>query len=222
MAADSHCDPMERTETPKRRPAQFAGAIKFGVIDANVRSESDNRMTGKFDDFVEENFATAYRFAFCLSLAHDRATRLVDTTFQDAEFLRSKEPGARVDKNWVLETLHRKWRACHPLRRETDETEDGGTGNEALISVENADDLQCDVVLKILHSMTPAHRLVLSLFYFEQLGYREIARILELPAETVISRLAQAKVLLRQTLERGRRDASLHSESPEISAGRSG
>jgi len=64
--------------------------------------------------------------------------------------------------------------------------------------------MECDTVLTILHSMSPAHRLVLSLFYFEQLGSNAIARILELPPATVVSRLAEAKVLLRQLLEQTR------------------
>ncbi|MDQ3119239.1 MAG: sigma-70 family RNA polymerase sigma factor [Verrucomicrobiota bacterium] len=177
-----------------------------------------DRATGKFEDFVEENFATAYRFAFCLSLAHDRATRLVETTFHDAEDLRKKEPRAKVDKTWVLETLHRKWRACHPVRSGADREEDIAATAEASISFEDAGDLDCDVVLKILHSMSPDHRLVLSLFYFEQLGHGEIARILELAPETALSRLAQSKVLLRQLLERSRRAYAAERQGSEPSA----
>ncbi len=173
-----------------------------------------------FDDFVEQNFASAYRFAFCLALAHDSATRIVEATFGEAKAL--QETDAKVDKTWILEALHRKWRSCHPAKYDTDVSEDYAAAGGTSIRIEDVAQMDCDGVLKILHGMSPAHRLVLSLFYFEQLGHDEIARILELPAETVISRLAQAKVLLRQTLERGRRDASLHSESPEISAGRSG
>ncbi len=186
----------------------------------------DNKQSGKhdaplrFDEFVEQNFATAYRFAFCLSLAHDRATRIVEATFGEAKALR--ETDAKVDKTWILEALHRKWRSCHPAKYDTDVSEDYAAAGGTSIRIEDVAQMDCDGVLKILHGMSPAHRLVLSLFYFEQLGHDEIARILELPAETVISRLAQAKVLLRQTLERRRQDVSLHSESPEISADRSG
>ncbi len=160
-------------------------------------------MSFKFEEFVQENFAPAYRFAFCLSLAHDRATRLVDTTFQEAEALRKHNAQAKVDRTWVLETLHRKWRACHPVLPEADL--DPGTTSEPLISLENAGEMDCDAVLKVLHSMSPAHRLVLSLFYFEKLGFNEIARILQLPPETALPSLARAKVLFRQLLEERRR-----------------
>ncbi len=160
-------------------------------------------MSFKFEEFVQENFAPAYRFAFCLSLAHDRATRLVDTTFQEAEALRKHNAQAKVDRTWVLETLHRKWRACHPVLPEADL--DAGTTSEPSISLENAGEMDCDAVLKVLHSMSPAHRLVLSLFYFEKLGFNEIARILQLPPETALPSLARAKVLFRQLLEERRR-----------------
>ncbi len=184
--------------------------------------ERNGRETGKYDNFAEENFATAYRFAFCLSLAHDRATRLVDTTFHDAELLRKKEAHAQLDKTWVLETLHRKWRACHPARPEEDREEDVDVTAEGLISFEDAGYLDCAVVLQILHGMDPIHRLVLSLFYFEQLGHREIARILELTPKSALSRLARAKVLLRQLLEQNRHASSGERMGSEFRADRSG
>ena len=161
-----------------------------------------------FNDFVEQNFTSAYRFAFCLSLAHDRAARIVEATFDEAKALQETE--ATVDKSWVLERLHQKWRACHPARFDP-ESDENGAAKGPLIRIEDAASMDCDAVLKILHSMSPAHRLVLSLFYFEQLGSNAIGRILELPPATVVSRLAQAKVLLRQLLEQTRQAPSVAS-----------
>jgi DNA-directed RNA polymerase specialized sigma24 family protein len=60
------------------------------------------------------------------------------------------------------------------------------------------------MILTVVHGMPADLRLVLSLFYFEQLGHAEIAQILVLPDETVISRLAAAKTLLRFRLEEQR------------------
>ncbi len=159
-------------------------------------------MSFKFEEFVQENFAPAYRFAFCLSLAHDRATRLVDTTFQEAEALRKQDAPAKVDRTWVLETLHRKWHACHPVLPAAEV--DASSKGEPLISLANAGEMDCDAVLKVLHSMSPAHRLLLSLYYFERLGFNEIARILQMAPETALPRLARAKILFRQLLEERR------------------
>ncbi|MBA3963556.1 MAG: hypothetical protein H0X40_16875 [Chthoniobacterales bacterium] len=49
--------------------------------------------------------------------------------------------------------------------------------------------------------MNLEHRLPLSLFYFERLDCQEIARILELPDATALSRLGTAKTIFRQRLE---------------------
>lgn len=191
---------------------------KLGLEAADLMQTSgpvERRTAGdNFDDFIEEHFATAYRFAFCLGLAHDRATRMVEATFDAAELRRADE-NRKLDKMWVLETLHRKWRACHPARFDPDEDEGHGNTEGPLIRIRDAAQMDCDKVLKTLHSMRPAHRLPLSLFYFEQLSHGEIARILELPADTARSRLAAAKVSLRQMLEQTR-------HSPAVSADQGG
>ena len=131
--------------------------------------------------------------------------------------MRKHDAQAKVDRTWVLETLHRKWRACHPVLPGADL--DAGTTSEPSISLENAGEMDCDAVLKVLHSMSPAHCLVLSLFYFERLGFHEIARILQVAPETAPPRLARAKVLFRQRLEARRRasDAQLVNSTPEQS-----
>lgn len=173
----------------------------MGILRSNHNGEHSGRPAW-FDDFVEQNFATAYRFAFCLSLAHDRATRIVEATFGEARALPETE--LKRDKTWVLERLHRHWRACHPVRYDTDGSEDYAAAGGPLIQIDEVAKMDCDVVFRTVHGLSPAHRLVLSLFYFERLRPDEIARILELPAETVRSRLANAKLLLRQILERRR------------------
>lgn len=158
----------------------------------------------RFEDFVEQNFTSAYRFAFCLSLAHDRATRIVETTFCEAKALREGDIGTQIDKTWILETLHRKWRACHPVQFDDTTGDDERAGNQVLIGLQDAALMDCHLVLQTLHRMSPVHRFVLSLFYFEQLSYREIARILQLSPETALSRLAYSKILMRQMLEQHR------------------
>lgn len=53
----------------------------------------------------------------------------------------------------------------------------------------------------VLNAMPEAFRSPVLLFYFEELSYREIAEVLELPAGTVMSRLSRGKAWLREQLQ---------------------
>jgi RNA polymerase sigma factor (sigma-70 family) len=51
---------------------------------------------------------------------------------------------------------------------------------------------------RLLEGLAPEHREVLVLRELEELGYREIADVVEVPIGTVMSRLARARALLRE------------------------
>lgn len=57
---------------------------------------------------------------------------------------------------------------------------------------------------KMIASMSPEHRLVLTLYYGMDLGVQRVAEILNIPVGTVKSRLNTARNLLKERLERGR------------------
>jgi RNA polymerase sigma-70 factor (ECF subfamily) len=56
-------------------------------------------------------------------------------------------------------------------------------------------------VREVLDKTETRHRLPIELFYFKKLSYIEIAKELDLPIGTVMSRIARAKVHLRKELE---------------------
>jgi RNA polymerase sigma factor (sigma-70 family) len=51
-----------------------------------------------------------------------------------------------------------------------------------------------------IDGLSPAHRAVVNLTYFQDLGYREIAEILECPVDTVKTRMFHARRHLKQSL----------------------
>ncbi len=168
-----------------------------------------------FADFVEENFATAYRFAFCLSLAHESADQLTESVFGQAREAKANGADGAIDKRWLLAALRSEWNGS--------DDSPVATSPETHASIGAADvaTLSPDVVLETLHGMPLERRLVLSLFYFERLSYLEIASVLGLPAETVLVRLADAKFELRQRLEM-RRTQTPYALEPPVGAAKGG
>jgi RNA polymerase sigma-70 factor (ECF subfamily) len=61
-----------------------------------------------------------------------------------------------------------------------------------------AEDEQSRALARVLARLTAEHRVVLVLREIEELSYREIGAVLELPAGTVMSRLARARRELRK------------------------
>jgi len=53
-----------------------------------------------------------------------------------------------------------------------------------------------------LQAVKPAHKKILHLFYREDLGYKEIAKALNIPINTVKTNLRRAKAALREILEK--------------------
>jgi RNA polymerase sigma-70 factor (ECF subfamily) len=72
----------------------------------------------------------------------------------------------------------------------------------AVIQDVKASDLEIDEerLKSALEAMPDEFRLVVLMFYFEDLSYKEIAAQLEIPMGTVMSRLSRAKRRLRQCL----------------------
>lgn len=60
-----------------------------------------------------------------------------------------------------------------------------------------------DELWDILQQMKEEYRLVVVLFYYDDLSIRDIAEVLNLPVGTVKSRLNRGKAVIRKALERG-------------------
>ncbi len=141
-----------------------------------------------------------YRYALSLT-GHE--SDAADLTQQTAVKFSLKWQDIREDgaiKSWLYTTLHREFLL---LRRRTRNTVEF-TENHLLETQREATPQELTVdgrtAVEALRRMDEPHRSVLSLFYVEDLSYREIAGILGVPAGTVMSRLSRAKEVLRQIL----------------------
>lgn len=71
-------------------------------------------------------------------------------------------------------------------------------GNGDMSEIDNRIDLK-----EIISSLSPEHRLVLTLYYGMDFGVKKVAQTLGIPVGTVKSRLSAARSLLKERLERG-------------------
>lgn len=178
---------------------------------ARERTEADSR-----DRFIDKNFPTVYRFAFCMSLGEESAAALTESTFAQAERAHRGNPNSALDKRWLLATAHHEWQEGAP-RSGDGASEESAALAGPLIASKHVAELDQAEVLAALHWMREELRLTLSLFYFEQLSYGEISAILEIPPVSVLAHLAEAKTVLRRRLETSRKNPQSSSPGPRVS-----
>ncbi len=145
-----------------------------------------------------------YRQLYCYALSlTGHESDAADITQQTAvRFARNwqdiREDGAV--RAWLYTTLYREFLRLRRRERKTVEFEEYHLPSE--IHEPSSQEINADgsTALEILGTMDEPHRSVLSLFYVEDLSYREIAGILNIPAGTVMSRLSRAKDVLRSKI----------------------
>jgi RNA polymerase sigma-70 factor (ECF subfamily) len=149
---------------------------------------------------VAEHHAAVYGYAFRLSGATAEAEDLTQQTFlaaqQNLSQLRSPE-GARA---WLFTIL----RNCFLKGVQHWQPAPASTLylnlEEIPQETPRAFDFDPERLQEALNDLADGFRVVLTLFYFEECSYREIAERLDLPIGTVMSRLARAKAFLRERL----------------------
>ncbi len=153
----------------------------------------------KFEDIVDACYAPLYRFAISLARTEPAAADLTQQTF----FLWATRGYQLRDsskaKSWLFTTLYREFLAHH--RTESRFVPHDFESDHAEVPAEDrsaADSIDGTTVLSALQQMSEVYRVPLTLFYLQELSYREIASVLQIPTGTVMSRLSRGKGILRK------------------------
>jgi RNA polymerase sigma-70 factor (ECF subfamily) len=153
----------------------------------------------EFEDLVAAWYSPLYRFALSLARTEAAAADLTQQTFllwaTRGHQLRDKSKA----KSWLFTTLYREFLALH--RAESRFVPQDYEGNPEEIPIENrsvADAIDGATVLYALRQLSEVYRVPLALFYLQELSYREIAAVLNVPPGTVMSRLSRGKAMLRK------------------------
>ena len=156
------------------------------------------------DDFarlVDEHYQPAYRFAASLSGNHNDACDLTQQAFLIARSKGHQLRDRAKAKQWLFTILHREFLGMR--RRATAHPQSSLEFVEhelPLITVDHATSIDAKDALAVLQTLEENFRAPVALFYMEQLSYKEIAAVLEIPIGTVMSRLARGKQMLRTRL----------------------
>ena len=150
------------------------------------------------EDLIGQHHALLYRYAYRLSGSAADAEDLTQQTYliacQNLDQLR--EPSAA--KSWLCSILRRAFlRGCQvrsmtiPLESVVEPSVDAAPT-----------DIDEEALRQALEELPEEYRSAVILYYFQELSYKEIAEVLEIPLGTVMSRLARGKTMLKNSVTR--------------------
>jgi len=185
------------------------GAMK--VRRSYVRDEEEMLLLARIGQRDREAFEQLYR------LYHSRLTRflmnlvrrppMVEEVLNDTLMVVWEKPnsfnGDSKFSTWVFAIAYRK--AMKALRRQDvpmeDEEAKRRPSEEADPEQSFAQSRVHGLLIKAMSELSSDHRAVVDLTYFHELGYREIAEILNCPVDTVKTRMFHARRHLRKRME---------------------
>lgn len=192
---------------------RMEGDIKLAAVQAHSRSNGTEAEMALLDRVVGGDRAA---FEQLYRLYHPRLTRfllnlvrrpaLVEEVLNDTMMVvwnrADSFNGASKLSTWIFAIAYRK--AMKGLKRQDEAVEDKEAENrvsEAASPEEDSSRHRINALLmRAMDELSAAHRAVVDLTYFHELGYREIAAILECPVDTVKTRMFHARRHLRRRL----------------------
>jgi RNA polymerase sigma-70 factor (ECF subfamily) len=171
----------------------------------------------EFQLLVDHYYEPLYRFGYSLAGNRDDACDLAQQTF----FIWARQGHALRDsakaKSWLFTTLFREFLKLHRHgKRMTLVEEPELDAHPGDLDPDWIGKLDGEIVVEALHGVEEIYRVPLTLFYLEDLSYKEIADVLSVPIGTVMSRLSRGKDHLRRILNQRTNTSSSASESDKI------
>ncbi len=157
-----------------------------------------------FSQLVDAHYTPLFRFALSLTKNSSDAGDLTQQTF----FIWAKQGHAMREvgkaKSWLFTTLYREFLRTRRRSGRMTALEDLGPveADPPAAEVDVVAGIDADLVVEALQDVDELYRAPLTLFYLQEMSYREIAEMLEVPIGTVMSRLSRGKAQLRASLAR--------------------
>ena len=154
-----------------------------------------------FEQLVDRFYQPLYRFALSLAKNAEEAGDLTQQTFY---LWASKGHQLRESskvKSWLFTTLYREYISTYRHTSRFPQVEIEEASHEIpSVNPSVVNDIDGNTVVAALTQVDEVYRAPLVLFYLDEISYKEIADVLDIPIGTVMSRLARGKAQLRQCL----------------------
>ncbi len=149
---------------------------------------------------VAEHHQAVYGYAYRLTGRVADAEDLTQQVFlrAQAKLWQLRDPESA--RSWLFAILRRRFLKTASQRIPIPAATLGMSMESVPAEVPRAEQIDRESLQRALDELPPAHRIVVTMFYYEQCSYREIAAKLRVPIGSVMSRLARAKAHLRAAL----------------------
>ncbi len=156
-----------------------------------------------FTKIVDMHYAPLFRFALSLARQQGAAEDLTQHTFlQWARKGSDLRDGSKV-KSWLFTTLYRQHLSQIRQNKRFELVEfNPEIHGEDITEETNLPVVDSATLMSALHEMEACYREPLVLFYLNEMPYKEIATVLDIPIGTVMSRLSRGKDILRQRIQK--------------------
>lgn len=181
------------------------GALESASPGGSEAVEEDARPSSQpeidFDALVSQYYQNLFRFAFSMAMNEADATDLTQQTFYRFATKGHQLKDKGKVKTWLFTTLYREFLGMkrRSKRAALVDIEDAG-GDLPSISPSVVNALDANIAVEALQQLDERYRAPLTLFYLEDLSYKEIAEALDVPIGTIMSRLSRGKEQLRTAL----------------------
>ncbi len=164
-------------------------------------------------ELVDDYYDRLYRFAYRLSGSATDAEDLTQQTFLTAQTNLHQLREPEHAKAWMFTIMRNTYLKGRRRKIQTDviSLEHAPEPSE---TADEAAQLRLEELQGVMDELPDEFREPLTLFYFQDFSYKEIADILEVPLGTVMSRLARGKKHLRKRLAVDETD-SVPTPSPQ-------
>ena len=154
-----------------------------------------------YEHAVATYYEALYAFGYSLAGNSDDAGELTQETYCRLLTKGGQLRDTAKVKSWLFTTLYRVFIGWKRRQTRLPHFEISSVEGELpVITPEHVDVLRDEAIRDALLELEEHYRTPLMLFYLNDHSYEEIAKILDVPIGTVMSRLSRAKGLLRERL----------------------